>query len=228
MDYQENNKKFWDEHFSKVSLDYPNEEVIRFLARCRKIYPNGVMLDWGCATGCHTILGCKFGYSVIAADYVQRCVDITKNKVEKECKDYAGKVISYIVNQDVDIDGIEDNTVDVIVALGVIFLNSKEQQQIMLNNMYRMLKKGGRIFVDFRTERDSIYINQKKKSEEGFVVDYEDASIAGNYIDILPYEELEKMFEKSGLKVENVELYEFTEHNRTRQNSWWHVTLLKE
>ena len=26
--YQENNKKFWDNHFSKVSLDYPNEEVI--------------------------------------------------------------------------------------------------------------------------------------------------------------------------------------------------------
>ena len=149
-----------------MSLDYPNEEVVRFLAICRKIYPNGVMLDWGCATGRHTVLGCKFGYSVIAADYVQRCVDITKNKVEKECRDCAGKVISYIVNQDVDIEGIEDNTVDVIVALGVIFFNSKEQQQIMLNNMYRMLKKGGRIFVDFRTERDSVYINQKKNRKK--------------------------------------------------------------
>ena len=72
--YQENNKKFWDDHFSKVSLDYPNEEVIRFLARCKKLYTNGVMLDWGCATGRHTVLGCKFGYSVIAADYVKRCI----------------------------------------------------------------------------------------------------------------------------------------------------------
>ena len=39
-------------------------------------------------------------------------------------------------------------------------------QRIMLNNMYRMLKKGGRIFVDFRTERDSIYINQKKNRKK--------------------------------------------------------------
>lgn len=66
-------------------MDYPNEEVIRFLARCKKLYTNGGMLDWGCATGRHTILGCKFGYSIIVADYVKRCVDLTKVKVEKEC-----------------------------------------------------------------------------------------------------------------------------------------------
>ena len=228
MDYQENNKKFWDEHFSKVSLDYPNEEVIRFLARCRKFYPNGVMLDWGCATGRHTVLGCKFGFSVIAVDYVPRCIELTKNKVEKECTGYSGNVASYIVNQDVDVEGVDDGTVDAIVALGVIFYNSKQQQQVMLNNMYRMLKKRGRAFVDFRTERDSVFLNQKKIDENGFVVDSADTSITGNYVDILPYEELERMFEKSGLKAENVELYEFTEHNRARQNSWWHVTLLKE
>ena len=226
--YQENNKKFWDDHFSKVSLDYPNEEVIRFLARCKKLYTNGVMLDWGCATGRHTVLGCKFGYSVIAADYVKRCVDLTKAKGEKECGNYKGKVISYIVNQDIDIDGVKDETLDVIVAWGVIFLNSKEQQQIMLNNMYRMLKKGGRVFVDFRTQRDSLYLKQKNRNPDGFIVDSEDSSIVGNYINILPIEELKKMFLNSGFSLENVELYEFTEHNQSRQNSWWHVTLLKE
>ena len=226
--YQENNKKFWDDHFSKVSLDYPNEEVIRFLARCKKLYTNGVMLDWGCATGRHTVLGCKFGYSVIAADYVKRCVDLTKAKVEKEYGNYKGKVISYIVNQDVDKDGVKDETLDVIVAWGVIFLNSKEQQQIMLNNMYRMLKKGGRVFVDFRTQRDSLYLKQKNRNSDGFIVDSEDSSIVGNYINILPIEELKKMFLNSGFSLENLELYEFTEHNQSRQNSWWHVTLLKE
>lgn len=228
LSYQETNKKFWDDHFSKVSLDYPNEEVVRFLARCRKLYEDAVMLDWGCATGRHTVLGCKFGYSVIAADYVERCVDITKRKVERECKDSKGKVISYIVNQDIDIEEINDNTLDIIVALGVVFLNAKEQQQLMINNMYRMLKKGGRVFADFRTERDSLFINQKEKSEQGFYVDSEDASIAGNYIDIIPLDELKKMFINSGFTPENIELYEFTEHNQARQNSWWHVTLLKE
>lgn len=228
MDYQEQNKKFWDNHFSKVSLDYPNEEVIRFLARCRKLYPGGTMLDWGCATGRHTILGCKFGYSVIAADYVERCIELTRQKVEMQCTDYAGKVVSYIVNKDTDIEPVRNESVDIIVAWGVTFYNSKEQQQRMLNNICRMLKKGGRAFLDFRTERDSIYLKQKERSEDGFVVESEDASVTGCYMDILPLEELKKMFVKSGLTVESIESYEFTENNRTRQNSWWHVTLLKK
>ena len=91
--YQENNKKFWDEHFSKVSLDYPNEEVIRFLARCKKLYTNG-----------------------------------------------------------------------------------------------------GRVFDDFRTQRDSLYLKQKNKNPDGFTVDSEDSSIVGNYINILPIKELKKCF----------------------------------
>lgn len=36
------------------------------------------------------------------------------------------------------------------------------------------------------------------------------------------------MFLNSGFLLENLEQYEFTEHNQSRQNSWWHVTLLKE
>lgn len=98
----------------------------------------------------------------------------------------------------------------------------------MLNNMYRMLKKGGRVFVDFRTQRDSLYLKQKNRNPDGFIVDSEDSSIVGNYINILPIEELKKMFLNSGFSLENLELYEFTEHNQSRQNSWWHVTLLKE
>ena len=47
-------------------------------------------------------------------------------------------------------------------------------------------------------------------------------------MDIIPLDELKKMFINSGFTLKNIELYEFTEHNQARQNSWWHVTLLKE
>ncbi|MBO5523191.1 MAG: methyltransferase domain-containing protein [Roseburia sp.] len=229
MDYVESNKEFWDAHFANTSLDYPNEDVIRFLAKCKKIYENGVMLDWGCATGRHTVLGCKFGFQVYAADYVERCVKLTEEKVKRECTEFKGKVVEYIVNQDTDIEKIKDASLDVILAWGVAFYNTAEQQQEMLNNMYRMLKQGGRAFCDFRTERDSIYLNQKEKpAEEGFFVESDIASVKGCYMNILPFEKLQEMFKKSGFEVESVELSEFTEGNQTRQNSWWHVTLLKK
>lgn len=229
MDYVKGNKEFWDAHFANTSLDYPNEEVIRFLARCKRVYENGVMLDWGCATGRHTVLGCKFGFQVIAADYVERCVNLTREKVDKECNGYKGKVIDYIVNQDTDIEKVQDEMVDVILTWGVAFYNSAENQQLLLNNMYRMLKHGGRAFCDFRTEYDSIYLNQRnKESDEGFVVESDIASVKGCYMNILPLERLKEMFAKSGFEVESIELNEFTEGNQTRKNSWWHVTLLKK
>ena len=228
MSYNDDNKKIWDEHFSKVSLNYPNEDVVRFLAGCRKYYPNGKMLDWGCATGRHTILGCKMGYQVIAADYVERCVDITRKKVEDN--NFSDRMLNYIVNQDVDIEKVEDNSLDVVLAFGILFYNNRESQAKMLKNISRMLKKGGRAFVDFRTVNDDIYVNAKKDGldmSDGIVLGKE-SHLAGQYICILPLEEIYKLIEDAGLKVEKTELCEFTENNRTRHNSWWHITIVKE
>lgn len=228
MNYQESNKELWDEHFSKTSLDYPNEEVVRFLASCRKHYPNGKMLDWGCATGRHTILGCKMGYQVMAVDYVERCVNITKTKVEEN--EYQDKILDYIVNKDIDVEKIEDEYFDIILIFGVLFYNNKESQMKMLENASRMLKKGGRIFADFRTVNDDIYVKAKKQGidmSKGAVIGKE-SHLAGQYMCILTLDEIEHIIETAGLTVEKTELCEFTENNRTRHNSWWHITMLKE
>lgn len=228
MSYVEQNKAFWDKHFANTSLDYPNEEVVRFLARCKHVYPNGKMLDWGCATGRHTILGCKFGFQVIAADYVERCVEITKAKVTSEGKNLSGKVVDYIVNQNIDIEKISGEALDIILAWGITFYNTEEQQLEMVRNMYRMLKPGGRVFLDFRTQRDSIYLNRVKRAgTDGYIKEDDSASLEGLYMEFFSLEDLKEMLVESGFIVENVELYEFTQENQKVHNSWWHVTLLK-
>lgn len=227
MDYIEKNKMLWEKHFTNTKLDYPNEEVTRFLAKCKHIYENGVMLDWGCATGRHAALGCKLGFQVIAADYVKHCVELTKEKIEKECRGMPGKVIKYVINKDLDIEEIEDEFVDVLLAWGCVFNNSLDKQQLMLNNMYRMLKKGGRAFCDFRTQRDTIY-QGTAIAEDTFCIPSDSKSLAGLCICIPSLDKLKEMFRKSGFIIENVELYEFTQDNQKIQNSWWHVTLFKE
>lgn len=223
MNYNEENKKIWEEHFYKYSLDIPNEEVVRFMARCRNLYPGGKMLDWGCATGRHTVLGCKWGFSMVAADYVAQCVEITKDRVERECSDIVHNV-DYIVNQSVNIEQIKDETLDVILAFGCVFSNPKEKQQEMIDNMYRMLKKGGRAFCDFRTQRDSIFLNRgnSKQALNGML-----NLPNGVNISILSLEELQTMFLDAGFTIESIELNEFTQDNQKIQNSWWHFTVVK-
>ena len=228
MSYNDDNKKIWDEHFSKVLVEYPNEEVVRFLASCKKYYPNGKMLDWGCATGRHTTLGCEMGYKVIAADYVERCIDITRKMVEE--KNLSDAMLGYVVNQDVDIEEIEDNSLDVVVAAGLLLLSDKEAQGKILKNIHRMLKKGGRAFVDFKTVKDETYITADKLgiyNENGWIVP-KGYHLEGQYVCVVPLEEIYKLIEEAGLKVEKIELNEFTEYNRTRHNSYWYITVLKE
>lgn len=226
MDYIRKNKELWDEHFANTMLDYPNEDVIRFLAKCKTLYPNGKMLDWGCATGRHTVLGCRFGFDVIAADYVERCVDITKQKVISECEGAKGKVLDYIVNNDLDVEKVQDATLDIILMWGVAFYNTIANQRIMLGNAYRMLKKGGRVFIDFRTQRDSICEAERVK-EGNLLITGESKHLEGFTMNIQSLESLQDMLGSVGFKVENVELYEFTQNNQEIRNSWWHMTLLK-
>lgn len=227
MGYTDNNRDFWDEHFKNTSFDYPNESVVRFLARCRKWYPQGKVLDWGCATGRHVMVALKFGFDVMAADYVENCVDITRHKVENELTTMPGKVIDYIVNKDVDIEGVEDNSLDAILAFGVVFLDSMDKMESMLDNIYRMLKPGGRAFCDFRTEDDSVCKNNDRVSEYSYVITDENHFQKGFCLTVLPLEKLKSILEEKGFVIDNIEIYEFTDSNMANKNSWWHVTLLK-
>lgn len=220
MNYTEKNKKIWEEHFNNFSLYYPDEEVVRFLAQCKKLYPGGTMLDWGCAQGRHSSVACRMGFHVIATDYVQSNVVKTEERLNGEFGEAVSKQVQYIVNQDVDIEQIQDESVDVLLNWGVLFYNIREGQQEMLDNMYRMVKKNGRVFLDYRTENDSVFKNSKNSSD-GMVLPN------GAQMTILPLDEVKDMILKSGFQIEKVDLFEFTENNQKVQNSWWHITLLK-
>lgn len=228
MEYIEKNKKLWDEHFQHIMLDYPNEEVIRFLAKSRKCYENPVMLDWGCATGRHTILGCNLGYQVYACDYVEHCVEITREKYKIQQDNLKGQLTECIVNQDLDVERIANNSLDVVLAWGILFYNTPENQQKMLNNAHRMLKTGGRIFCDFRTERDSMYHNDtvgKEVSKDTFVLESKEMTKGkdGMLLSILPLEQIKEMFANAGFTIGNIELSEFTQDNQRIKNSWWQI-----
>ena len=228
--YQDDNKKGWEEHFSTVNLDYPNEAVVRFMAKCKKIFPGGNVLDWGCGTGRHTILACSFGFNVYAADYVQVCIEKTQKKYAEKKNELAGRIEQYILNGDINIEQIENDTMDIIICLGVAFLNTPENEELLLKNEYRMLKKGGMIFVDFRSEYDSIYIDRSIGEVIGdniFRISDNSTSLPGQLECILQKKDLINMIEKVGFNIESMERYEFTQNNEAITNSWWHCTLIK-
>ena len=224
MNLLENQKKAWNEHFSKVILEYPDEEVIRFLNGYKKRNGTGKMLDLGCGTGRHTVAALKLGYEVTAVDFVQHCIDVTKSRVES-----IDKEAIYILNKDTDIDVKSEDT-DVIVAWGVFFCNWKEKIVEFLKEANRILKSDGEIFCDFRTQRDDMYSHSENYGnfiEENTLLIQENESAPGRYLYFTTKDDLEKMVNAAGLEISNIELYEFTQRNMTKLNSWYHVILKK-
>lgn len=217
MNNIEQNIRFWDDHFSKYGLDYPNEQVVRFMAKFRNEYPSGTFLDWGCATGRHVILGSKFGYKVYAVDYVNRCIEITKKKVQEN--GLSENDIVYIVHDGLSIPEIQDNSINIILLWGVMMGLTLEQQRCLLKDVYRMLSDGGRAFIDFRTKNDSLNISNNSEKIN--------TKLENAYVYTSELEEIRMMVKESGLIVEDVEKYEFTENNCSVLNSWWHIIVRK-
>lgn len=196
------NKEFWNQ--MDDYLRYPSEAVVRFLAANKPAKnEKKLLLDWGCANGRHLQVAKDFGYDLIGFDYNQKLLEIAKSKL---------KNATLIYNENpLDLEQIADESVDVLLCFGVVFWNCVQNQNIMLKNIARMLKKDGVAFVDFRSERDS---HAKAHYSELEVISQSLAEIKQN-------------LKSAGLEVLNTEIYEFSQNNMSELCSWYQLTLGK-
>ena len=208
-------KKSWGKHFEIAYLEYPDENVIRFLSRHKS--EGGNIVDLGCATGRHTEAAVKMGFQVTAVDFAKQCIDITKQRIEH--LGLSNKV-RYIQNNDIDIS-VEDASQDIVIAWGVLFSYKKDMVAAYIKEICRILKPNGYIFCDCRTQRDSFFSETNKNEDNMY------KRMDGVYYYIPTLEEIKGIFIDAGLFVEKVELFEFTENNMEKLNSWYHITARK-
>ena len=224
MDLLKQEKDMWNKHFSGIVLEYPDEEVVRFLNRYKNRKETGKLVDLGCGTGRHTVAAAKMGYKVTAVDFVQHCLDVTKERIEA-----IGKEADYILNNNVDI-AIETGSTDVVLAWGCLFHNRKELIMKYLEEINRVLNDDGELYCDFRTQRDDMYCNSKEYGEfidEKVLLLNKNTGMEGGHIYFPELEELKEMVAEAGFELYNIEQYEFTERNMSKLNSWYHLALRK-
>ena len=137
------NKDYWDRHWGQRNLKKYLERGMNnfFLLNTINNYlpkKEGKILEGGCGIGQQVYLLQSYGYNIIGVDYAKNTVEIVKNNMP------------YL---DVRLDDIRnlsfpDNYFIGYLSVGVIehFWNGYDE---ILNEMDRVLKKGGYLFLSF-------------------------------------------------------------------------------
>lgn len=140
-------KEVWEKHYTrpKSKLAYPDENLVRILARVPAPGNSFQALDFGSGSGRHCILLKEFGYEVSAADYSQNSISSIR-----EAFPWAKTFLL-----DKPPYPFSDSTFDLVVCWGVLHYNPPELAREMLLDIKRIMKKGSFLAASVRAEGDT-------------------------------------------------------------------------
>ena len=136
----------WDKVFTESpgkDLAYPDESLIRFVSQTlsNKIQKRKIkILEIGCGTGSNLWYLSKKGYSVYGIDSSKKAIFLSKARCKKE------KVKCKIRFMDAAKLQFKDNFFDMVLDIECLYSNSYENTKLILDEIFRVLKKDGTFF----------------------------------------------------------------------------------
>ncbi len=143
-------QKQWQNHYNrdKSRLFYPDENLVRMLAgliRERPDIVSGVTVDLGCGSGRHLKLLQDFDFNMIAG------MDISTKGLA-----HASAITDVpLAAADIRDIPLKNNSVDIIIAWGSLHYCHKDDLQVMLREIYRVMKHGAVLLATIRNTRDT-------------------------------------------------------------------------
>ncbi|RSD35147.1 MAG: methyltransferase type 11 [Methanohalophilus sp.] len=152
---------YWDKIYSKRinGLWYPREGVVKFVARFikrrvgidrydMKSEANKV-LDLGCGNGRHVVFFAEQGFEVSGIDISSEAIEIAKAWIKKK------NLMADLKTADAEKIPYEDNSFDIVISDGVIDHVSFDKAMLIMNEVKRVLKPKGYVYIKLRSTEDS-------------------------------------------------------------------------
>ncbi|MFA6183810.1 MAG: class I SAM-dependent methyltransferase [Parcubacteria group bacterium] len=144
-----------------------------------KLIPkNGLALDVGCAGGRDSKRLVKAGLRVVGIDVVDVFLKYAKENVPE----------AKFKKMDVTKLNFSDDTFDVVLANAILLHLRKKDVSVVLKNLYRVLKVGGKIFIGVKQGKGISYKTDKLSNEKRMFIYYEESEIS-------------KIIKESGFKI---------------------------
>jgi ubiquinone/menaquinone biosynthesis C-methylase UbiE len=124
-----------------------------------KIIGNGILLDLACGDGLYTVPLLRHGIKIIAMDISDKMLSLLFKRAENAKVDISSLVVCRANALNIP---IADNSVDSAIANSMLHLISKPE--IVVNDIYRVLKKGGK-FITMQDKPTTNTLNYKTLNE---------------------------------------------------------------
>lgn len=159
------NKKQWTvlHQNKRYRPKYPSEVVVQFVFRNFERNGKTRLLDLGCGAGRHVSFMANENIEPYGVDFSEEGIEYTKNILKKSGKQ------EYLDN--IQIGSLtelpfKDSFFDGIICYGVLYyLNSQEIKEA-IQEIYRVLKPGGRVLLVVRSIEDYRYNRQYEVEDE--------------------------------------------------------------
>ncbi|MFH1968233.1 MAG: class I SAM-dependent methyltransferase [bacterium] len=216
--------KWEDLHLNqRFQPKYPSEHVVRFILTQ---FPMDLkersqlkILDLGCGAGSNTILLAKEGFQTYATDISNSGLKIVRKRFKKN------NLKAVLKNASMENQPFENNFFDGVISFGVFYYNTGQGYQKAIDELYRILKKGGKAFIFTRTVDDYRFGIGKKIEKNTFILDAEDTNEKGMVMYFLDKKDINKIFGK--FKEKTIEKTETTFFNLKKKNSDWIIKVKK-
>lgn len=145
------NKELWEclNSESRHQIKYPVESVIRFV---KKNFSEGSkILDDGCGAGRHVIFLAEEKYEPYGVDITKSGVLYTQSRLRN--LGYAQYADNICVSGSESLP-FEDGYFDGVISFGVLYYLRKDKIKEAIDEIYRVLKKGGKGLLHIRTLDD--------------------------------------------------------------------------
>lgn len=141
----------------------PHPLLEEFAAGLPAPAPDYRVYDLGCGAGRHTVYMAARGYAVYASDVEQSALDLTSAYLQRL------GLTAELVRADMNAMPYPDAFFDVVLAIQVIYHNTRAGIETCLDEIRRVLKPGGRAFLVTSSEQSPHYGQGVQTDEHTFV-----------------------------------------------------------
>jgi hypothetical protein len=113
----------------------------------------------------------------------------------------------------------------VVINYGIAILTTYSEIDENLRNIHKIMKKGGKMIINFRTKDDFLYGKGEKIDKYSYMLDERAKEYMGSLYSFYSYEEAEKLINDTGFKIINCERKELWKNGLEDKNKWWIFTV---